>query len=646
LKLFPNVASTQHHRFALRFTVVFLIIGAAWILFSDALMTSLLSDTNLFGSYQHYKRLVNILITGSLLYFLVRKILQQIKTQHALNAGIDNWKFLLEGPGDGVWDWDLVSDSIELSARWKDMFGYLEIELGKTWKELSRLIHPDDVSRVRQQVKSFISGEIDLLVSEFRLLCADGSWRWVLSRGMLFSATPGGKPVRLLGTHTDISARKLSEENYFQLAHYDQTTQLPNRVLFLDRLETDVKRASRTRQSITLLYLDLDRFKEVNVTLGHEVGNLLLKEAGSRLSNCVRASDTVARMGGDEFTIILNNLDDLFTAERIAQSILSTMAEPFNLQGNVIYITCSIGISVYPQDGENLEVLMNNADQAMYAAKLRGRNCYNYFIASLQEIATRRMHLVNDLRVATGKSEFKLFYQPIVELATGKVLKAEALIRWQHPTRGLVSPAEFIPIAESTGLIVEIGQWVFEESVRQVKQWRAHRPDFQISINKSPIQFKSENNCHQHWIDHLASCGLPGESIVIEITEGLLLDATGPIIEQLNGFREFGTQVAIDDFGTGYSSLAYLRKFEMDYVKIDQSFTSSITSSRSDLALCEVIILMANKLGMKVIAEGIETQDQLDLLVGLGCNYGQGYFFSRPIPAAEFESSYLHQRQP
>jgi len=641
LKLFPNVASAQHHRYALRFTTAFLIIGVLWVLFSDIIITHLLADTDLFASYLHYKRLVNVSMTGLLLYFLVRKTLQQIKTQHTLNAGIDHWKFVLEGPGDGVWDWDLVSGQIELSARWKEIFGYPDVNLGTSRKELGKLVHPEDINQARQEVESFIKGEAEVLASEFRLLCADGSWRWVLSRGMLFSETLGGKPTRLIGTHTDISARKLSEEKYFHLAHYDQTTRLPNRVLFLDRLATDVKRAARSSQSITLFYLDLDKFKEVNDTLGHEVGNLLLQETGDRLTSCVRAADTVARMGGDEFAVILNSLDDLFTAERIAQAILAKMAEPFNLEGNVIYITCSIGISVYPQDGENLEVLMNNADQAMYAAKMRGRNCYNYFTASLQDIATRRMHLVNDLRLATCNNEFKLYYQPIVQLATGKVHKAEALIRWQHPTRGLVSPGEFIPIAENTGLIVEIGQWVFEESARQVKQWRSHHPDFQISINKSPIQFKSESGCHQDWIDHLVSNGLPGESIVIEITEGLLLDANGPIIDQLNGFRASGTQIAIDDFGTGYSSLAYLRKFEMDYVKIDQSFTFNITTSQSDLALCEVIILMASKLGMKVIAEGIETQEQLDLLVGLGCDYGQGYFFSKPIPAGEFETHFI-----
>ena len=459
---------------------------------------------------------------------------------------------------------------------------------------------------------------------------------------MLFSDKAGDKAVRIIGTHTDISARKLSEEKYFHLAHYDQITGLPNRVLFLDRLELDINRSKRAGKSITLMYLDLDKFKEVNDTLGHKVGNLLLKEVGDRLSNCIRVSDTVARMGGDEFTIVLNYLDAQFTAERTAEAILMKLAGPFQLGQDKVFITCSIGITTYPEDGRDIEVLLSNADQAMYAAKLLGRNRYNYFTASLQEAATSRMHLVNDLRVALQRQEFRLFYQPIVELNTGEIHKAEALIRWQHPLRGMVSPVDFIPIAESTGLIVEIGNWVFEEAAKQAKIWRESHPSFQISINKSPVQFRRGIN-HTKWLDYLADLDLPGNSMVIEITEGLLLDANKPIVDMLNEYRTSGMQIAIDDFGTGYSSLSYLHKFDMDYLKIDRSFTNKITHSASDWALCEVIILMAHKLGMKVIAEGVETQAQLDLLASAGCDYGQGYLFSKPVPVDEFEN--MHQQR-
>ncbi len=636
MNLFPDVKALEHRQFAFRIVLLYVLIGILWVLFSDETFTYLFSNTDYFSSYVHYKRIVTIVITASLLYFLIRKTLQQTNTQHSLNAGIDNWKFVLEGPGDGVWDWDLRSNELIRSARWKEMFGYSDINLGTSPDDINKLIHPEDLNHALKDIDDFIAGKMAVLISEFRLLCFDGSWRWVLSRGMLFSENPDDKPIRMIGTHTDISARKLSEEKYFHLAHYDQVTGLPNRVLFLDRLDMDIKRSKRAGKSITLMYLDLDKFKEVNDTLGYKIGNLLLKEVGDRLTNCIRVTDTVARMGSDEFTIVLNYLDAQFTAERTAEAILVKLVEPFQLGNETVFITCSIGITTYPEDGTDIEALLSNADQAMYAAKLLGRNRYNYFTPSLQEAATSRMHLVNDLRVALYRQEFCLFYQPIVELSTGEIHKAEALIRWQHPLRGMVSPVDFIPIAESTGLIIEIGNWVFEEAAKQAKIWRKLHPKFQVSINKSPVQFRRGIN-HTMWLDYLAELDLPGNSMVIEITEGLLLDANKPIIDMLNEYRTVGIQIAIDDFGTGYSSLSYLHKFDIDYLKIDRSFTNKITESASDWALCEVIILMAHKLGMKVIAEGIETQEQLNLLVSAGCDYGQGYLFSKPVPSADFK---------
>jgi EAL domain-containing protein (putative c-di-GMP-specific phosphodiesterase class I) len=316
---------------------------------------------------------------------------------------------------------------------------------------------------------------------------------------------------------------------------------------------------------------------------------------------------------------------------------LDRFAEPFRLGSELVYVTTSIGISVYPSDGREVDVLLKSADQAMYAAKEAGRNRYHYFTASMQDAALTRMHLSSDLRVAVTADQFRLFYQPIVELATGNIYKAEALIRWQHPVRGLVSPTEFIPIAEDTGMIVDIGDWVFMEALRQVTKWRNHHPDFQISVNRSPIQFRNTTKQQLNWINHMVAMGLAGDSICIEITEGLLLDARDAVINQLNEFSHADIQVSIDDFGTGYSSLAYLRKFNIDYVKIDKSFISNIHSGSSDYVLCEAIIVMAHKLGKKVIAEGIETQEQLNLLITAGCDYGQGYLFSKPVPAKEFE---------
>jgi diguanylate cyclase (GGDEF)-like protein len=389
---------------------------------------------------------------------------------------------------------------------------------------------------------------------------------------------------------------------------------------------------------LALLFLDLDHFKDVNDTLGHGKGDLLLKEMAKRLLNCVRNTDTVARLGGDEFTIILPELQERDSIERLAQDVLCQLTKPFELAGEIAYVSVSIGITLFPEDTDDIDTLIKNADQAMYAAKDQGRNCCHYFTISMQEAALARMRMVNDLRNALSECQFQLVYQPIVELATSAIYKAEALIRWQHPARGLISPAEFIPVAESTGMIIDIGEWVFREAARQARQWRTeHHCDFQISINKSPVQFQKEGNAHLAWFDYLDELGLPGQSIVVEITEGLLMDVGPVITSQLLAFRDAGVQVSLDDFGTGYSSLSYLKKFDIDYLKIDQSFTRNLSPTANDLALCEAIIVMAHKLGIKVIAEGIETQEQCDLLMAAGCDYGQGYLFSRPVAAEEFE---------
>lgn len=444
---------------------------------------------------------------------------------------------------------------------------------------------------------------------------------------------------------SDITDQKQAEQTIWQQANFDALTDLPNRNLFYERLAQEMKKSRRTELPLALLFLDLDRFKDINDTLGHDKGDLLLKEAAKRLLLCVRNTDTVARLGGDEFTVILTELHEPDSIECVTQNILHQLAQPFELVGELTYLSVSIGISLYPEDSDNIDVLIKNADQAMYAAKDQGRNRRHYFTPSMQEIALNRMRLNSDLRNALAEQQFWLAYQPIVELSTGAIHKAEALIRWQHLTRGLISPAEFIPAAETTGMIVDIGEWVFREAAQQVAQWRTlQQGDFQISINKSPVQFQQESNGHVGWFDYLRELGLPGQSIVVEITEGLLMDASSTITDQLLAFRDAGMQVSLDDFGTGYSSLSYLKKFDIDYLKIDQSFTRNLCLNASDLALCEAIIVMAHKLGIKVIAEGIETQEQCDLLTAAGCDYGQGYLFSKPVSADQFERLLLANR--
>ena len=436
----------------------------------------------------------------------------------------------------------------------------------------------------------------------------------------------------------DITERKMTEKSIIRHANYDSLTKLPNRSLFRDRLEQEVKKSHRSGWPMALMLLDLDRFKEVNDTLGHDKGDMLLVEAARRIGECIRETDTVARLGGDEFTVILSELDDTKDVDLVVRKIIKRLAAPFQLGPDQVFVSASVGITLYPHDTTDIEALLKNADQAMYQAKNQGRNRFCFFTAALQEAAQKRMRLIMDLRNALDGKQFLVHYQPIVELATGSIHKAEALIRWRHPAHGMISPVEFIPLAEETGMIVEIGDWIFQQAMQQCKKWRtAHHPAFQISVNRSPAQFHHDISHSKEWIRYLKAIDLPGPGLVIEITEGLLLNVEGSIQDKLLAFRDAGVQVAIDDFGTGYSSLSYLNRLDIDYLKIDQSFVRNLGKSASDLALCEAIIIMAHKLGLKTIAEGVSNEIQRDILSDAGCDYAQGYFYSKPVAAEDFE---------
>ncbi|PIW59505.1 EAL domain-containing protein [Shewanella sp. CG12_big_fil_rev_8_21_14_0_65_47_15] len=451
-----------------------------------------------------------------------------------------------------------------------------------------------------------------------------------------------GQPYRRVALFSDITDKKQNEHLIWKQANYDTLTGLPNRRMLLEYLGAEIRNSDRNRNHFALLFLDLDYFKEVNDTLGHAMGDLLLIETADRLKACVRDADVVARLGGDEFTIVLSAMADHKGIERVAENILRRIAEPYLLGEETAYISVSIGITLYPDDATSIEGLLKHADQAMYAAKDQGRNRFNYFTPSMQEYAKYRMRLIQDLRQAVLNKEFQLHFQPIVALETGAITKAEALIRWDHAERGSVSPAEFIPVAEDTGLIVEIGNWVFEQAARQSAAWRKELGvEIQISVNKSPIQFRDEGALLHNWLELLQDLDMTGAGVCVEITEGLLLDASMGVTEKLLAYRDAGVQVSLDDFGTGYSSLAYLKKFDIDYLKIDQSFTRNVDTDTNDQILCEAIIVMAHKLGMKVIAEGVETEAQRQVLLAAGCDFGQGYLFSKPLIASDFAEKYL-----
>jgi diguanylate cyclase (GGDEF)-like protein/PAS domain S-box-containing protein len=451
-----------------------------------------------------------------------------------------------------------------------------------------------------------------------------------------------GNVLRRVALFSDVTDQKRTEESIRRDAYYDLLTGLPNRRLFHDRLGLEIKKANRTSLPIALLFIDLDRFKEVNDMHGHYVGDSLLQEAARRISACVRESDTVARLGGDEFTVILSELPDTRHTDEVAHKIVTSLSEPYNIDGEIVYVSASIGITMYPSDANSISALMNNADQAMYIAKSKGRNRFSHFTASLQQAEHPRMQFINELPGALAAKQLRIYFQPIVDLSTGRILKAEALLRWQHPILGMVSPLKFIPLAENTGLINQIGDWVFKESARFAKHWsKIFGDDFQVSVNMSPVQFKPENNNFAaEWLHHLQEIGLPGRNMAVDIGEGLLHEESG-ILDKLHIFRDAGIQIAIDDFGTDYSSLSQFKKFDIVYLKIDQSFILNFATDPNDLALSEVIV-MAHKLGYKVIAEGVETGAQHDLLAAARCDYAQGNLYSRPVLPEEFEALLKH----
>ncbi|HYG12866.1 MAG TPA: EAL domain-containing protein, partial [Methylophilaceae bacterium] len=570
--------------------------------------------------------------------------------QRELSISNERLKLAIEGAGDGVWDWDMQSGKITRSRRFLEILGQEEQQDITSYEAWSDLVHPNDMAKVMAAVDACIHNSPAPYICEYRMRCSNGDWKWLLSRGIVVARDTDGTPLRMTGTISDISEKRRMDETIWQHANFDSLTGLPNRRLFRDRLNQEILKSQRTGLPMALFFIDLDQFKEVNDLLGHDVGDMLLGEASKRICACVRQSDTVARLGGDEFTTIVSELEDVANVESVAQKIIAALSEPFHLGDEVIYLSASLGITMYPADADNAERLIRNADQAMYAAKNAGRNQFSYFTRSMQEEALARLRLIGDLRHALEYGQLKAYYQPVVDLSTGNIVKAEALLRWDHPHFGLLQPPAFIPLAEESGLIHEIGNWIFMEAALSSRQWTEQLGElFPISVNKSPVQLVSQNK-GINWAQHLEALGMEGSSITIEITESLLLNASTNVHNKLLRYREAGLEIAIDDFGTGYSSMAYLKKFDVDYLKIDRSFIRDMTHDAGNLTIVKSVIVMAHELGLKVIAEGIENEEQRQLLAEAGCDFGQGFLYAEPLPAQQFEtlllSNYIYRRQP
>jgi diguanylate cyclase (GGDEF)-like protein/PAS domain S-box-containing protein len=507
------------------------------------------------------------------------------------------------------------------------------------------LVHPDDGEAMGQAMREALKGEPFCV--EHRIV-VDGATRWILSQAEL-SFDADGRFVAGVGTVQDITERKEAENRVYRLAYFDSLTGLPNRQAFTERLQREIQRAAHRRDKLAVLFLDLDRFKTVNDTLGHRTGDLLLQVVADRLRQTVRPADLVARadspddeidlarLGGDEFTLLLPRLRHGENALLVVQRILDLMHRPFILDGREMVVTASIGIAIYPDDGADAPSLLKHADTAMYHAKDLGRDNAQFYSTALTEEAMRRLDMESNLRMGLEREEFFLHYQPQFDLASGRVLSLEALIRWKHPQHGLVPPLEFIPLAEENGLIVPIGAWVLRTACRDAMRWLVAGQPLRIAVNLSAVQFRNPDLVGEI-AAILRASGLPAQYLELEVTEGALMEDSASTVQTLNALRGMGLQLSLDDFGTGYSSLSYLQRLPFNNLKVDQSFVRGLPADRDGLAITRAIIGLAKNLGFTVTAEGIETHEQAMRLRGMACEMLQGFYFSRPVAAAEIDA--------
>jgi diguanylate cyclase (GGDEF)-like protein/PAS domain S-box-containing protein len=564
---------------------------------------------------------------------IARDVTRRKHTQEVMWRDLERFGLASKATSDAMLDWDLVTDQLWRSENYEQLFGHGE-PAGTNMAAWFEHIHPDDRARVQERLLGLIKSAHNQWSDEFRLVRADQKVVHVFARGHV-SRAGDGSAGRMNGVLQDITERKEQEERTRFLADHDELTGLPNRSLFRQALNKALQRAERSDKMLSILFFDLDRFKNINDSLGHDAGDEVLRAVAERLTACVRKIDMVARFGGDEFAVLTEGLTAEDQASTVARKILDALSKPMILAGRQYRPAASIGISTYPTDGRDVQALLKNADIAMYRAKEEGRGTFQFYSEMLNTHSVQRLEFESHLSSALNNHEFVLYYQPKVDLATGRVTGLEALIRWISPQLGFVSPGDFISIAEETGLIVPMGRWVAQTACVQNRAWqKGGLPPLRIAINISARQM-SDKGLVEFLSDTIKKTGLTVESLELEITESAVMSNQEHAEKVLNELKGLGFHLTMDDFGTGYSSLAYLKRFPFDSVKIDQSFVRGIPESKDDSAIVEAIIAMAHSLQLKVVAEGVETKEQFDFLRTLGCDQIQGYYFSKPIPANE-----------
>lgn len=568
---------------------------------------------------------------------------ERMRQEKALRASDERLRLALWGTGDSLWDWDCLNGHVERTG-FETLLGYRsdEIEPSIQWRD--ELMHPDDVATAQHQLMMHLNSEQPFYEAQYRLRNAKGAWIWVLDRGHIVERDANGNALRLAGTMRDISEQRRRDDELKHLANYDSLTQLPNRTLFLERLQQALLSAQRRDTRVAVLFIDLDQFKSINDSYGHHAGDELLCAVAARLRACVRIDDTVARLGGDEFTVILENLQILYFVSRVVDDIRAIFAEPFLSGEHALQISASIGISVYPDDADSSERLLTHADMAMYASKSQGRNTARFFEPRMNLAAQRRGAISIALRKAEEAGELQIHYQPRFDIDGVRVKGLEALLRWNSGTLGAVSPSEFIPVAEEYGVITSLGYWVLNEVMRQLKAWQGTAlANLPVAVNVS-IRQMFDASFQQNLEQLLKTYQVSASLVNIEITESLLMEDVTHAIKTLQALRDTGFSIYVDDFGTGYSSLSYLRRFPINGLKIDRSFIHNMMTDADDATIVDTIIAMAHALRLSVIAEGVETEAQLAFLRQKGCEELQGFLLAKPMAAEQCEQFIVQHR--
>lgn len=653
---------------SIKIAILYVGIGVLWILLSDKILNAVVKSENLVKEIQIYKGWFYVMVTAVIFYFIIRKTLQLYKEANdsvlrgyeelsaahvelmAMNEELEEQNFRLEnqhdeltviqeryqlaveGANDGIWDWDIQKDVYFITNQWKKLLGYDPHEVGNTIYAWECLIYPQDWEKTQKCIQQYIETKQEFYEATYRILHKSGEYRWILSRGKALR-DKNGKATRIAGSHTDITERVRLEEKLQLLAYYDDLTGLPNRILF----EEEVKKAIKEHEKIAIINVDMDDLKHVNDMFGNKIGDCYIQYIAKILSDLNSFNDMAVRLGGDQFAVLLTEVETQQDIIYKLDLLLHRIRKPWNYNGQDIYGTVSMGITVCPEHGTDVGTLIQNAEIAMFHQKQNGKNGYIFFQPAMYEKTLSYIHMNRQLREAIEKEEFVLYYQPQYDLKTGEMIAMEALIRWNHPQKGFISPMVFIPFAEKTGQITPISKWVLRTAINQRREWetKGYAP-VKIAVNLSG-QCITDNDTIDSICEMFKEVQIQHGEIEIEVTETAVMIDMNKARENLLKLRNFGITVAMDDFGTGYSSLTYLHVLPFDTLKIDREFIKNIKTKDEEASIYKTVVEMAHSMNLNVVAEGIETKEQKDFLLKNNCDIGQGFYFSKPLPVAEIE---------